>query len=123
CVVALVSLLASLARADVTVRAAAGRVDLEVRRAPLSQILDILTRETGMKVVYDGPAPIQLVTMSLSKPSLRDAVCGLLEGQGLNYALAGDATDVKVLLVITANPASLPRRTGPPSTDASRSTT
>ena len=106
CVVALLPILAPTAAADVTVRAIPGFVSIEVRTAPLSAVLDVLARQTGMKVVYDGPAPSQLVTVSLSGPCLREAVPRLLEGQGLNYALAGDDTGVRILVLTTRTTAT-----------------
>jgi hypothetical protein len=54
-----------------------------------------------MKVVYDGPAPTQLVTASFSRRSLRDVVSELLAGLGLGYALGGDAKTVTILVVVT----------------------
>ncbi len=88
-------------RAEVTVRLNAGRVDITANAAPLSEVLDRLARQTGMKVVYDGPAPRQLVTVSLMGRVPAEAVHDLLEGQGVNYALLGDTagTGVQTLLM------------------------
>ena len=48
--------------AEIDVRATAGgRVSLKVNAAPLSEVLDRLARQTGMKVVYDGAPPRALV--------------------------------------------------------------
>jgi hypothetical protein len=87
--------------AEVTVHLAAGRVDVTANAAPLADVLDRLARQTGMKVVYEGPAPRQLVTVSLLGRSPAEAVHDLLEGQGLNYALLGDSagTGVQTLLM------------------------
>jgi hypothetical protein len=98
---ALLWILACPLGAELTVQATAGHVGVESRAVPLSSVLDLLARHTGMRVVYDGPPPAQLVTVSLSRPALRDLVCELLEGQGLDYGLGGDAKTVKVLVVIT----------------------
>jgi hypothetical protein len=93
--------LAPSVRAEVTVHVAAGRVDVTANAAPLADVLDRLARQTGMKVVYEGPAPRQLVTVSLLGRSPAEAVHDLLEGQGLNYALLGDSagTGVQTLLM------------------------
>jgi hypothetical protein len=93
--------LGSPLRAEVTVKAAGGHVDITANAAPLADVLDRLARQTGMKVVYEGPAPRQLVTVSLLGRSPAQAVHDLLEGQGLNYALLGDSagTGVQTLLM------------------------
>jgi hypothetical protein len=88
--------------AELTVRANADGVGVEARAAPLSSVLDALARRTGMKIVYDGPAPAQLVTVSLSRPSLRDVVYEVLEAQGVGYGLAGDAKTVTILVVVAS---------------------
>ncbi len=108
------------------VREAQGRIDVAAAAAPLADVLDRLARQTGMKIVYEGPAPRQLVTLSLVGRSPAEAVSAILEGQGLNYALILDATATRVekLLVTGATStsssaraatASPPRYTPPPS--------
>jgi len=77
-----------------------------------------------MKVVYDGPSPRQLVTVSLLGRVPAQAVHDLLEGQGLNYAFVSDATGTGVqtlLMTGSAGPARSaspvpvgPRRPSPP---------
>jgi hypothetical protein len=91
--------------ADVSVRVADGRVDLSATAAPIADVLDRLSRQTGMKVVYEGPAPRQLVTVSLHGRSPTEAVLGLLEGQGLNYILIGDASGDRVQTLMMAGSA------------------
>ena len=102
----LLALTASLSAAEVTVRVSGGHVDLAAKAAPLSEVLDRLGRQTGMKVVYEGPAPRQLVTLSLAGRSPAEAVASILEGQGLNYALVLDVTATRVdkLLVTGSSP-------------------
>ncbi len=108
------ALLAAPVAAEVTVRVvpATGttpsHVELTARAAPLSEVLDRLGRQIGMKVVYEGASPRQLVTLSLQGRSPADTVLGLLEGQGLNFALVSDATGVRVetLLVSGVAPSS-----------------
>jgi len=84
------------AHAGVEVREAQGRVDVAATAAPLFEVLDRLARQTGMKIVYEGPAPRQLVTLSLAGRSPAEAVASILEGQGLNYALVLDVTATRV---------------------------
>ena len=125
--VAFLVALALPGRAEVTVRAAAGRVDITANASPLAEVLDRLAKQTGMKVVYEGPAPRQLVTVSLLGRSPAEAVHDLLEGQGLNYALLGDSagTGVQTLLMTgttapvasssaAPHPSASMRRPGPP---------
>src|SRR5262245_9846339 len=93
-------------RAEVAVRAAGGRVDVTANAAPLADVLDRLARQTGMKVVYEGPAPRQLVTVSLLGRSPAEAVHDLLEGQGLNYALVGDSSGMGVQTLLMTGQAT-----------------
>ncbi len=98
-------LAAPASAADVSVRVTEGRVDLSATAAPIADVLDRLSRQTGMKVVYEGPAPRQLVTLSLHGRSPTEAVLGLLEGQGLNYILVGDASGDRVQTLMMAGSA------------------
>jgi len=106
------ALLAAPATAEVTVRVVPGaggtasQVDLTARAAPLAEVLDRLSRQIGMKVVYEGAQPRQLVTLSLQGRTPAETVLGLLEGQGLNFALVADAagTGVETLLVAGSTP-------------------
>src|SRR5262249_61041216 len=51
-------LAATVSASDVDVRATAGgRVTLRVASAPLSEVLDRLSRQIGMKGIYDGQPP------------------------------------------------------------------
>jgi hypothetical protein len=90
---------------EVSVRVTDGRVDLSATAAPIADVLDRLSKQTGMKVVYEGPAPRQLVTVSLHGRSPAEAVLGLLEGQGLNYILIGDASGDRVQTLMMAGAA------------------
>jgi hypothetical protein len=96
--------------AEVTVRVSGGRVDLTATAAPLGEVLDRLARQTGMKVVYEGPAPRHPVTLSIQGRTPAEAVLSVLEGSGVNFALVGDATGagVQSLFVTGAAPASAP---------------
>lgn len=105
-------LLTAPAAAEVTVRVlpaapgAAQQVELTARAAPLAEVLDRLGRQIGMKVLYEGAHPRQLVTLSLQGRSPVETVLGVLEGQGLNYALVSDTagTRVETLLIAGAPP-------------------
>jgi hypothetical protein len=100
--------LAAPAAAEVTVRvvpatdATASHVELTARAAPLAEVLDRLGRQIGMKVVYEGASPRQLVTLSLQGRSPAETVLGLLEGQGLNFALVSDPSGTRVVTLLVA---------------------
>ncbi len=107
-------------RAQVNVQVAAGRVDIAATSAPLWQVLDHLAQRTGMKVIYQGARPLDLVTASLSGRSHVEAVNDLLKDRRLNYALAVDASGrVETLIVVSAEglraPASSQAAPAPPS--------
>lgn len=104
---------------DVDVRTTtAGRVSLTVTSAPLSDVLDRIARQTGMKVVYDGAPPRALVrARQVEDATPADAVADVLEGLGVSYALRLDATgaNVDTLLVLgAAKGPSTPRPPVPP---------
>jgi hypothetical protein len=86
----------------VTVRVAQGRVDLTATAAPLADVLERLARQTGMKVVYEGPAPRQLVTVSLHGRTPAETVLAVFEGLGLNYALVADPSGASVQTLMVA---------------------
>ena len=95
--------------AEVAVRESEGRVDVTAKAAPLAEVLERLGRQTGMKVVYEGQAPRQLVTLALVGRSPAAAVARVLEGQGLNYALVMDVTATHVeKLLVSGGAASAP---------------
>lgn len=100
-----VLLTAPVARAEVVVRVAEERVDVTATAAPLADILDGIARQTGMEIVYDGKPPQQKVTVALQGRTAAEAVQGILEGQGLNYALVGDSTSHGVQTLILAGAA------------------
>jgi hypothetical protein len=101
---ALLALAASSLQAEVEVRVSGELVSLRAVATPVSEILDRLARQTGMKLVYDAPPPRQLLTATLEERSLPEAVLALLEGLGLNYALVMDRAGVRVdqLLILGA---------------------
>jgi hypothetical protein len=98
-------LLAPGLQAEVEVQYRGGRVHVRATAAPLSQVLDRLGRATGMKVVYQGAAPSVLVSLSLEDRTPAEAVFGVLEGLGLNYAFVLDAAGSKVETLMLAGAA------------------
>ena len=105
--VALLALLAARpGAADTEVRKAAGdKLDVRATAAPLSEVLDRIARETGMKVTYDGAPPRARISVSLTGVTPAQAVLAVLEGQGLNYALRMDprAVRIETLLMIAGS--------------------
>jgi hypothetical protein len=95
------------AMAEVMVRVSGGQVDLTATAAPLAEVLDRLARQTGMKVVYEGPAPRQLVTVSLHGRTAAETVLAVFEGLGINYALVADATGANVQTLVVAGTATI----------------
>jgi hypothetical protein len=102
---ALAMALSAPLRADVEILAVGDRLDVTAARAPVSAVLDGLARKTHMKVVYEGPAPQTLVTVELRDRTPAQAVLGVLEGLGLNYALVLDlsGTEVETLMIVGAS--------------------
>ena len=78
--------------------------------APISEVLDRIARETGMKVTYDGAPPRARVSVTLTGVTPAQAVLAVLEGQGLNYALRMDprAVRIETLLMVAGSGAGAP---------------
>lgn len=93
---------------ETEVRQVGDRVNVHVTASPVSEVLDRLARETGMKVTYDGPPPRARISLNLSGVTPAQAVLSVLEGQGLNYALRMDPTAkrVETLLMVAGGPGS-----------------
>src|SRR5688500_18713717 len=106
-VLTLALLAASDLRAGVEVRVNGDRVDVMAINAPLADVLDGLSRQTKIKLVYEGAPPRQLVSVDLKDRTPAEAVLAVLEGQGLAYAVALDptGTHVKTLLMSAASTA------------------
>ena len=116
---ALVGVLVALplvAGAEVDVKTADGRVDLKATSAPLSEILDRLAKQTGMKVTYEGGPVRQPVTVTLLGRTPAEAVLGVLDGLGLNYALRMDLTGTRVDALMIAGTAGASGFPTPPAT-------
>jgi hypothetical protein len=67
----------------------------------VSDILDLLARKTGMKIIYDGAPPRLLVSPRVERENASQAVLALLEGLGLAYVLITDRTarEVETLFI------------------------
>lgn len=90
------------AGAEVDVQLKAGRVDVRATAAPLTEVLDRLARATGMKVVQQGTTPSMLLSLHLSDRTPAEAVFGVLEGLGLNYAFVLDASGQRIDTLVLA---------------------
>ncbi|HEX9710577.1 MAG TPA: hypothetical protein VGB42_11515 [Candidatus Thermoplasmatota archaeon] len=113
-------------QAGVEITATGDRLDVTAAEAPVSEVLDGLARKTRMKVVYEGAVPRTLVTVELRGRTPAQAVLGVLEGLGLNYALVLDVsgTEVETLMIVgtgaltasagTVHPARSARNEAPP---------
>jgi hypothetical protein len=97
---ALVASAAASSRAGVEVTVGERGLDVRAARAPLAEVLDGLARKTKMKVVYEGARPHALVTVELKERTPAQAVLGVLEGLGLNYALVMNAAGTEVETLI-----------------------
>lgn len=85
--------------AEVDVRVAGRHLDVKAR-APLSEIIDRIGKQAGIKVVYDGAPPRQLVATELHAVTPARAITSLLEGQNVNYAASMDRTGERVTMLM-----------------------
>jgi hypothetical protein len=101
-------LVAAFGGAQTDVRRSGDKLDVRATAASVSEVLDRIARETGMKVTYDGAPPRARISMNLTGVTPAHAVLSVLEGQGLNYALRMDPTGAKVetLLLVSGGTAS-----------------
>ena len=112
---AVLLLAATPLRADVKVALKDGRMGIEAHKASVKEILDRVAGLTGMKVIYDGPLPTRSITKSVPDRTPADAVLGILEGEGINFAviLNPAGTQIETLLV-TGPSKARPAPAGPP---------
>jgi hypothetical protein len=95
--------------ADIDVQAKNGLLTLHVQTAPLVEVLEKVSHETRLKVVYEGARPSQLVTVNIEQLSETEALSRLLEGLGVNYAFQTDASGRRVeLLIISGSSGTSP---------------
>lgn len=92
------------AGAGIDVHVAGGRVDVRATAAPLSEVLDRLSKQIGMKLEFEGPRERQLVTATLVGRTPAEAVLGILDGLGVNYALIMDPTGKQVQKLLISGP-------------------
>jgi hypothetical protein len=105
--------------ADSTVTVLPTGVTVVATATPVSEVLDRLARQTGMKVQYEGAVPRTLVTTRIERATAAEAVLAVLEGLGLGYALRLDPSGRRVesLLMLGSSSSSGPvvsRPTAPP---------
>jgi hypothetical protein len=110
---------AASAAADSTVTVLPTGVTVVATATPVSELLDGLARQTGMKVQYEGAVPRTLVTTRIERATPAEAVLAVLEGLGLGYALRLDPTGRRVesLLMMGSSSSSGPvasRQSAPP---------
>jgi hypothetical protein len=114
---------ASAPTTGVDVRVKEGLVTIDAHEAPLSDVLDQLGRQTGMKLVYEAARPRQIVSASIEGLPQPVALTKLLEGLGVGYSFSLDLTGTRVeTLIISgvtgAATASLARPPSPPARPA-----
>jgi hypothetical protein len=90
----------------VEVKVTPAGLDVRASAAPLSEVLDRISRQTGMKVVYEGAPARTPVTAALERPTAAEVVMSLLEGQGMTYALVMDPTGTRVETLMMLGSAS-----------------
>jgi hypothetical protein len=93
---------ASVAEVKVT----GGRVSIRATAVPISQVLDRLSRTTGMKVVYEGAPPTDRLTAAIDAGSETEALSRLLEGLGLTYAFKLDSSGRHVVTLFVTSGSS-----------------
>lgn len=99
------------AAANVEVRVNAGRVDLKLPGAPLSEVLTRLSGALGFKLTReDGVPDPYLPALEFKSRTPVEAVLSVLDGQGLNYAITMDASGATVesLLLTATKPSTDP---------------
>jgi len=88
--------------AELDVQARDGLLTLRARAVPLVDVLERLSRETGLKLVYEGPKPSQLVTVTFEGLPETEALGRLFEGLGIDYAFHSDASGQHVGMLIVS---------------------
>lgn len=113
-----IMLAARFGAAQTEVRRVGDTLDVRATAAPVSEVLDRIARETGMKVTYDGSPPRARVSVTLTGVTPAQAVLRVLEGQGLNYALRMDARAVRIEALLMVAGSGAGTGTIPPPTPA-----
>jgi hypothetical protein len=86
--------------ADIDVQARGGRFTVKARAAPLVDVLERLSRETGLEVVFDGRRPTERVTVEIDQLPEAEALTRLFEGTGVDYAFQTDPTGRRVKMLV-----------------------
>src|SRR5258705_6577481 len=97
------------ASADLDVQSKDGLLTVRARAVPLVELLDRLSRETGMKLVYMGGRPSQAITVNIEGLPESEAVGRILEGLGLSYLFQLDPSrrrGVTLIIDETSRPSS-----------------
>src|SRR6266508_346422 len=89
---------------NLVIRVSDGAVDVEARSVRVGDLLDRVAEKTGMKVIYDGHRPSDLVTVSLKHRTQLEAVLAILQGLNVNYALTTDVTQRRITTLIVTGP-------------------
>jgi hypothetical protein len=88
------------------VKIVGGRVHIQATAASVSEVLDRLSRTTGMKIVYEGAPPSDRLTAAIDAPSETEALSRLFEGLGLTYAFKLDVAGRHVETLFVTNSSS-----------------
>jgi hypothetical protein len=104
------AILPSGVSAELYIKAQNERITVLASREPLSRVLKGIAQEAGIAVVYQSPAPSQLVTVALENVTPQEALIRLFDGQGLNYIFQLNASGTKVSMLIVAGTASVASR-------------
>ena len=84
-----------------------GAFDIEAKGASMARVIQCFSGVADFKAVVDpGFTMGDVITLSLSARSAAEAVRGLLDGQGLNYAFTTDARGSKVLMLMISGRAA-----------------
>jgi len=93
---------AAAASGEDRVRVNGACVEVHAVAVPLSDLLDELARRTGVQLTMEGGKPRQRITVDVKCGQPAEVLQGVLEGQGLNYALqmSPDGSRAASLLLI-----------------------
>ena len=92
----------------VEISAGQGRITIRADGAPLSEVLDELSRKAGIEVVYEGSRPRHPVTARITALPEEEAIAKLLEGVPVSWGLRRSANGRVGTLVIAGDPSRRP---------------
>jgi len=102
------ALLLSATAPRVEISAGQGRITIRADAAPLSDVLDELSRKAGIEVVYAGPRPRHPVTARITGLPEEEAIAKLLDGLPISWGLRRNANGRVGTLVIAGDPSRRP---------------